>query len=199
MTKKRRREDPDVRRSQILAAAKKTFRDHGLRATPVDAIAAEAKVSVGLIYRFFKSKSEIVQTIIHEDVERQLAEVALALEDDSASPAELRESITGQLAESSADRERLALMFEISAEICRNKALRDFVRKKRTELRDELAARFEERGLNRQQADSLIDQLDRTSSLATGVAVHAVLYSDGPVDLPAELARIAEAIDRSER
>ena len=197
MTGKRRREDPDVRRSQILAAAKKSFRTQGLRATPVDAIAAEAQVSVGLLYRFFKSKAEIVETIILEDVELQLAQVGLALEGDSADPAELRELITDRLAETSADRERLALMFEIAAEICRNPALREFVRKKRAELRDELAARFESRGLDRHQADRLIAQLDRASSLATGLAVHALLYSDSLDGLPATLARLTEIVDGS--
>jgi len=197
MDSKRRREDPDVRRSQILAAAKKSFRVHGLGATPVDAIAAEAQVSVGLLYRFFKSKAQIVETIILEDVELQLAQVAFALEDHSASPAELRELITTRLAENTADPERLALMFEIAAEICRNAALGAFVRKKRIELRHELVARFETRGLDRQQADRLIEQLDRASSLATGLAVHALLYSDSLDTLPATLARITDIVDRS--
>lgn len=197
MTGKRRREDPDVRRSQILAAAKTCFRTQGLRATPVDAIAAEAEVSVGLLYRFFKSKAQIVETIIIEDVEAQLAQVALALEDESADPAELKELITGRLAETSADADRLALMFEIAAEICRNRQLRDFVHKKRTELRDELVVQFETRGLDRQQADGLIEQLDRASSLATGLAVHALLYSNSLDSLPADLARITEIVERS--
>ena len=53
--KKRRREEPGVRRAQILAAAKRSFMAHGLQATTVDQIALEAKVSVGLLYRFFTS------------------------------------------------------------------------------------------------------------------------------------------------
>jgi TetR/AcrR family transcriptional repressor of uid operon len=199
MASKRRREHPDVRRSQILAAAKTSFRVHGLRATPIDAIAAEADVSVGLLYRFFKSKAEIVEAIILEDVEQQLAQVALALEDHSADPAELRQLITDRLAGSSADPERLALMFEIAAEICRNPTLRAFVRKKRAELRDELVARFATRGLDRHQADRLIEQLDRTSSFATGLAVHAILYSVSLESLPADLAKLAEVVDHSDR
>jgi len=192
MTGKRRRADREVRRSQILAAAKKSFRLHGLRATTVDRIAAEAQVSVGLLYRYFKSKAEMVETIIIEDVEVQLSQVALALEDHASSRAELSKLITERLAETSVDPERLALQFEISAEICRNPALAEFVRKKRAELRTELSARLESGGLDHHQADALIQQLDMASSLATGLAVHALIYSDSLDGLPAALARIGE-------
>lgn len=199
MAKKRRREDPDFRRSQILAAAKESFRVRGLRATPIDAIAAEADVSVGLLYRFFKSKGEIVEAIILEDVEQQLAQVALALEHHAADPVELGQSIIDRLAQRSADPERLALMFEIAAEICRSTTLREFVRSKRTELRDELIARFETRGLNRQDAGRLIERLDRTSSLATGIAVHALLYTDSRDNMSAQLAMITKIVDCSDQ
>src|SRR6476660_3269029 len=130
MDRKRRREDPEVRRSQILAAARRSFRLHGLQVTTVDKIAAEAQVSVGLLYRFFKSKAEMVKAIIVEDVEQQLEQIALAFQDPSASLVDLSERMTARLAETTADRERLALMLEIAAEICRNPPLSEFIRTK---------------------------------------------------------------------
>lgn len=198
MKGKRRREDPAVRRSQILEAAKKSFRVHGLRATTVDMIAAEAEVSVGLLYRFFKSKSEMVETIIVEDVELQIEQVALALQDHLSSREQLLKLIAARLAESSLDSERLALMFEIAAEICRNPALAQFVRKKRAELRSELAVRLEAGGLEDGQVSLLIQDVERASSIATGLAVHALIYSDSPDNLPAALARIGEIVVRSD-
>jgi hypothetical protein len=102
------------------------------------------------------------------------------------------------LAEISANPERLALMFVIAAEICRNPSLGQFVRNKRTELRSELVARLEGGGLDHHQADALVQQLDRASSLATGLAVHALLYSDSTDSLPAALAMVGELVAQSE-
>ena len=197
MDRKRRREDPAVRRSQILAAAKRSFRLHGLQVTTVDAIAAEAQVSVGLLYRYFKSKAEMVKAIIVEDVELQLQQVALALQDHSARSGDLSELMAARLADATADRERLALMFEIAAEICRNPELADFMRNKRAELRSELCNQLGSKGLDRTQANLLIDRLDGASAVATGFAVHAMIYSEA-IGLPANLTKIVEAFAPSE-
>lgn len=188
--RKRRREDPEVRRSQILAAAKRSFRLHGLQVTTVDKIAAEAQVSVGLLYRFFESKAEMVKAIIVEDVELQLHQIALALEEHSAGTGDLSELITARLGEATVDRERLALMLEIAAEICRNPALGDFIRTKRQELRNDVGTRLASQGLDRKQADFLIEQIDRASAVATGFAVHALIYSEAIGNVPATLAKI---------
>jgi len=198
MDRKRRREDPEVRRSQILAAARRSFRLHGLQVTTVDKIAAEAQVSVGLLYRFFKSKAEMVKAIIVEDVEQQLEQIALALQDYAAGSGDLSELMTARLAETTVDRERLALMLEIAAEICRNPALSDFMRRKREELRNDLGARLESQGLDSKQADLLIQQIDRVSAVATGFAVHALIYSESIGSIPAELAAIINAAPPSE-
>jgi AcrR family transcriptional regulator len=176
--RKRRREDPAVRRAQIVEAAKRSFRTFGLQATTVDQIAAEAGVSVGLLYRFFKSKASIVEAIIVEDVELQLEQTALALEEASSDLGRLPQLIAQRLAEGSVERERLALMFEIAAEVCRNRDLQAFVREKRVELRDRLAANFEAKGLDRRATYRLIERLDATSAVASGLAMHAMIYSD---------------------
>ena len=198
VTKKRRREDPEVRRSQILAAAKRSFRLHGLQVTTVDKIASEAQVSVGLLYRFFASKAEMVKAIIVEDVEQQLEQIALAFEDHSASSGDLSELMTARLSETTADRERLALMLEIAAEICRNPALSEFIRTKREELRKDLGARLASQGLDSKQADLLIEQIDKASAVATGFAVHALIYSEAIGDVPATLAGIINTTALSE-
>lgn len=198
MDRKRRREDPGVRRSQILAAAKRSFRLHGLQVTTVDKIAAEAKVSVGLLYRFFESKAEMVKAIIVEDVELQMEQIALALQDHSVSSGDLSELMAARLAETTIDRERLALMLEIAAEICRNPALSEFMRTKRAELRNELGARLESQGLDSKQAILLIETIDKVSAVATGFAVHALIYSERIGNLPPNLAGIIDAMPPSE-
>jgi len=198
VNKKRRREEPELRRSQILAAARRSFRLHGLQVTTVDKIASEAEVSVGLLYRFFPSKAEMVKAIIVEDVEQQLQQIALAFQDHSASLGDLSERMTARLAETTADRERLALMLEIAAEICRNPPLSEFIRTKREELRKDLGARLAAQGLDSKQADLLLEQIDRASAVATGFAVHALIYSEAIGNVPATLAGIINTMPSSE-
>lgn len=53
----------DARRRQILAAAVPLLERRGSQEVGMQAIAAEAGVSVGLIYRYFSGKQELVQAV----------------------------------------------------------------------------------------------------------------------------------------
>lgn len=178
--RKRRREDPEVRRAQILDAAERSFRASGLQGTTVDRIASEAGVSVGLLYRFFPSKSAIIEAIVARDIERQLGEIAALLQQASGRPEKLPQLIGEQLANSPIDRERFALLFEISAEMCRNAQLRAFIRARRSELVDALAERVPEWKADRTAAERMVETLVLASSVASGLAMHAAFYSDTP-------------------
>ena len=191
--KKRRREEPGVRRAQILAAAKRSFKEHGLQATTVDQIALEAKVSVGLLYRFFKSKAAIVEAIIVEDVELQLSQMGRLLEKAGGDAACLRGLIGDVTAKGSVDRDRLALMLEIAAEVCRNRELRAFVQKRRKKLQGDLALSLEATGMAQGEAHLLIEQLDRASAVATGFAVYALIHADTGAAPPKTIRSLVEA------
>lgn len=188
-----KRRQPEERKAQILQAAKESFRMHGLQATTVDAIAMQAGVSVGLLYRYFKSKSEMVQAIIAEDVQLQMGQIERAVGDGSTDLAELPRLMIKQLADESQNRDQLALMLEITAEVARNAPLREFVRRKRGEVREALAAKFESKGLDRAKAHELIEQVERASAIATGVALDALIYSDSVRTSSKNLERIVEA------
>ncbi len=55
-----RKEDrKEKRKEKIFKAAVKCFNDKGYYETTIDAIAAKAKVSKGLIYYYFESKKEL--------------------------------------------------------------------------------------------------------------------------------------------
>src|SRR5579862_633995 len=54
------------RRAAILAAAADLFRERGFRATSLDDIGAAAGVSGPAIYRYFKSKHELLTVLIEE-------------------------------------------------------------------------------------------------------------------------------------
>lgn len=60
----------EAQRARILAAAQHCFVANGFHAASMAAISETAQMSAGLIYRYFKSKNEIILAII----ERQLAE-----------------------------------------------------------------------------------------------------------------------------
>lgn len=59
----------EAQRQRILTAAQKCFVEHGFHAASMATIADTAEMSAGLIYRYFKSKSEIIQAIIERQLE----------------------------------------------------------------------------------------------------------------------------------
>jgi AcrR family transcriptional regulator len=176
---KRRREDPQVRRNQLLQAAKRCFRTFGFQASTVDRIAAEAQVSVGLLYRFFDSKSAMIKAIILEDIEVQLEQAGIAIESSSGEVPETSRAVARKLAESTVERDRIALMLEIAAEVCRDPTLRAFVQSKRSQVRDALVKKLESKGISRKTAVQMLDKLEISSAIASGAAIHAMLYSSG--------------------
>jgi AcrR family transcriptional regulator len=52
-----------ARREQILAAARRCFLRNGLHNTTMQDLIGEAGLSVGAVYRYFKSKNEIINAI----------------------------------------------------------------------------------------------------------------------------------------
>jgi AcrR family transcriptional regulator len=193
-TQRRRRESPKIRRAQILEAAARSFRTNGLQGSTVDKIASEAGVSVGLLYRFFASKAAIVEAIVAADIERQLEQAAALLKAASQHPETLPQRISEHLAKGKIDRERFALQFEISAEACRNEQLRAFIRVKRSQLIDTLANAFPEWAAERSSTEHMLESLELAGAVASGLAIHAAIYSDSP-RLPGEmLAELIRAI-----
>jgi TetR/AcrR family transcriptional regulator, transcriptional repressor of aconitase len=66
----------DARRRQILDAARRCFVRNGFHATSMQDVLAEANLSAGAVYRYFRGKDEIIAAIAGEAV----AEVAGALD-----------------------------------------------------------------------------------------------------------------------
>lgn len=58
-----------AQRQRILHAAQKCFVEHGFHAASMATIAQTAGMSPGLIYRYFRSKSEIILAIIERQLE----------------------------------------------------------------------------------------------------------------------------------
>lgn len=62
MSDKRREEVKQFRRRQIMDASLRLFDEKGFRETTIKDIAEAAGISSGLIYRYFKSKDEILES-----------------------------------------------------------------------------------------------------------------------------------------
>jgi AcrR family transcriptional regulator len=61
----------DAQRDRVLCAALKCFVEEGFHAASMASIAAEAQMSVGLIYRYFANKQAIVLAIVEQQLEEK--------------------------------------------------------------------------------------------------------------------------------
>jgi AcrR family transcriptional regulator len=68
------------RQRRILDAATRLFRAQGYEATRIEAVAAEADVSVGTIYNYYQNKGDILVAIVSMEVDEVLAAGARILE-----------------------------------------------------------------------------------------------------------------------
>ena len=139
----RRTEAPEVRRRQILDAATRRFRDHGLHATKMADVAVEAGVSIGMIYQYFPSREALIEGMVLDAAERQVAGIAAIFSDASSLRAAVGEALEAFNATMVLQHEQTTLMLEIAGEAARNKALRpilqDMEARVRPALRKEVA------------------------------------------------------------
>jgi len=71
----------DVRRREILDAARALFVQKGYRATTMAEIAEKACLAVGTLYKFFKDKRDLYQTLVAETVHDFECQLTAALRD----------------------------------------------------------------------------------------------------------------------
>lgn len=124
-----------AQRERILAAAQQCFIEHGFHAAPMARIAATAGMSPGLIYRYFKNKSAIIQAIVERQLDRLREDIQLDRQIDLAA-----ELVDGYGANDARDgrRIRAPLLLELSAEATRDADILRSVRHFDAELRQAL-------------------------------------------------------------
>ena len=145
--KHKRTETADDRRRQILDAAIVCFAETGFHQTTMHDISAEAGISVGLLYRYFRNKDEVISAIAEEHKK----EIAQILERARQAPT-LLESLeilfTSHCCEDS-PRVISAFVVDLFAEAGRNpqlaKLVRDVVRTKAKGVTDLIARSPESR------------------------------------------------------
>lgn len=72
-------------REDILAAAEREFTAKGFRGASLRKIAADAGLTTGAVYGYFKSKADLFQTMIHEALDNFIMEVQAVNVETSAS------------------------------------------------------------------------------------------------------------------
>lgn len=80
----------EEKRRQILDAAVRAFARKGYHACRVGEIAEEAGVAYGLVYHYFGSKEEVLQTIFRETWEQMLARIREVEEGGEPAPEKVR-------------------------------------------------------------------------------------------------------------
>jgi AcrR family transcriptional regulator len=116
----------DQRKQQILRAAADCFARKGFHLTTIDDICRAAEVSPGSVYRYFRSKDDIIRGLVEEEHAESAALIAhLGQQTDLI--AALTATLDPQLC-TLADPAQLALHAEVSAEVLRNPAIAAVVR-----------------------------------------------------------------------
>ncbi|HEY5760364.1 MAG TPA: TetR/AcrR family transcriptional regulator [Steroidobacter sp.] len=126
-----------LRRDQIVSAARGCVVRHGFHAASMGQIAAEAHMSVGQIYRYFPSKEAIVHAIVERIVARRL-EWMVDRDRDIDFPARFANRRHANASEE--ERSERVLLLEITAEATRNPAVADIVREADRRLRGQAVA-----------------------------------------------------------
>jgi AcrR family transcriptional regulator len=80
----------EEKRRQILDAAVRVFARHGFHTSRVGDIAEEAGVAHGLLYHYFSSKDEVLQTVFRENWRELVTRFEQVADSDSAADEKLR-------------------------------------------------------------------------------------------------------------
>jgi len=109
------RENTEVRRTQIVDAARKIIVKYGSEHVTIKRIASEVRISEANIYRHFKSKRQILTLLVENMEEGLLADLATGAADAGGTPIErLDKALRNQL---TAVEQRRGVYFQVIAEI----------------------------------------------------------------------------------
>ncbi|HEV7625509.1 MAG TPA: TetR/AcrR family transcriptional regulator [Streptomyces sp.] len=118
----------DARRRQILDGARRCFTSNGFHATSMQDVLREAGLSAGAVYRYFRSKEEIVAAVAAETLQSVRESYATVAEADPPPPPdELFGSVLSRLREFLGDpgdqRALPQLLMQVWGETLRNPAV----------------------------------------------------------------------------
>lgn len=115
----------ELRRDEIVAAARACVVRHGFHAASMAQIAHEAHMSVGQIYRYFPSKEAIIHAIVERIITQRLDWIA-----GVGKTADLPTLLAGRMfADDPVEHDNHVLLLEINAEATRNPVVAEMVKR----------------------------------------------------------------------
>lgn len=120
----RRTAPPEVRKRQILDAARSCFIRDGFAATKVSDVAETAGVSVGLVYRYFSDKAALMTAIVAEEARHQFNELVDPAQHLCTGAHLTTDELVSALQRTLHDRNRVLLMLEVTTAVMRDEDLR---------------------------------------------------------------------------
>ncbi|ATE58766.1 TetR/AcrR family transcriptional regulator [Thauera sinica] len=170
-----RRSGAELRRDQILCAAKACFSEYGFHGTSIAVLAKSSGMSVGHIYHYFQNKEAIVEAIAEEAME-EILEVHSAI----LNCTEILDGLISHVADVSIEFSRLEnarLRLEIMSEATRNARLgrivQDCDQRTRKSMLEILKCINESRSVPLSDAEIEI-RFELLSSLVSGFLMRAV-------------------------
>lgn len=176
------------KRQRILEAAAACFVEKGFHGAGMAAVAERAGISPGLIYRYFKSKSEIVRAIIDLQLER-----AAGVLDGLDSEEDLIDAVAEAFSQwrcSDCEGLNAALFLEMTAEATRDEEIGEATRDADARVRERVEGalrRSMEAAGRAPDDDAVRRRVVLFMSLVHGLAIRAVREPD----LPPEILRAA--------
>jgi AcrR family transcriptional regulator len=154
----------ELRRNEIVAAARECVVRRGFHAASMAEIATTARMSVGQIYRYFANKEAVVHAIVEGIVANRLQ----MLGETAGHPDEVRkivDTLTGRVPDELGDDD--ILMLEVTAEATRSPAVAGMVRRADERLRSMALAAFE-RGHPKLSANAVAARIEILAVLFEG-------------------------------
>jgi len=166
-------------RERILDGAHRAMLAGGYRGTTMPAIAGEADVSVGLLYRYFESKEELYLAMCESVTQAQLDELAVQISQITDARERLGRAV-GYFVESLDSEHWGAIVTTGWAEADIKPALRDMLRRRCDQIRA-FAAMFLREAIARGELepDAEVEELSlATTMLMDGVIAHQAEMGD---------------------
>jgi AcrR family transcriptional regulator len=137
-----------ARRRQILDAARRCFVTNGFHATSMQQVISEAGLSVGAVYRYFPSKSDLIAGVAEQLAEGITAQLRSIADAPERTLVEVMDAAVGIVDANAGPEGALPIAVQVWAEAQRDPVLHDRVRKVYGEIA-EVYVRLAERAVAR--------------------------------------------------
>jgi AcrR family transcriptional regulator len=184
-----------ARRQQILDAARRRFARDGFHATSMQQVIAEAGLSVGAVYRYFPSKSDLIVAIAQQMADGIAAQLTTIAGDPDRSLTDVMEAAVGVVDSNTGPDGVLPLVIQVWAEAQRDPALKAMV----THIYGELVTVYEgiaAHGIARGELPADADAAAVGPALAALLVGYGILrLMTGKVDLTSYRAGLRAILD----